>query len=63
MIDWIVELSVAEKIGFFGVIFTAIGVLIAAVSLFGKQKTSQNIQGNAEKVAQVIGDNAKIDIK
>jgi len=63
MIDWIIELSVAEKFGFFGVIFTAIGTLIAVVNLFGKQEASQNIQGNAEKVAQVKGDNAKINIK
>jgi hypothetical protein len=63
MIDWIVELSVAEKIGLFSAIVGVLGLLITVVKLLSKQTASQNIQGNAEKVAQVKGDNAKIDIK
>jgi len=63
MIDWIVELSVAEKTGLFSAIVGVLGLLITVVKLLSKQMASQNIQGNAEKVAQVKGDNAKIDIK
>jgi hypothetical protein len=63
MIDWIIELSIAEKIGLFSAIVAVLGLLITVVKLLSKQIASQNIQGNAEKAAQVKGDNAKIDIK
>tara|TARA_R110001583_G_scaffold33878_1_gene114133 strand:- start:253 stop:444 length:192 start_codon:yes stop_codon:yes gene_type:complete len=63
MIDWIIELSVGEKIALFSATVGVLGLLITVVKLLSKQRASQNIQGDAKKVAQVQGDHAKIDIK
>jgi hypothetical protein len=63
MMDWVIELSVGQQIGLVSAIVGVLGLLITVVKLFSKQRASQNIQGDAKKVAQVQGDHAKIDIK
>jgi hypothetical protein len=63
MMEWVIELSVGQQIGLVSAIVGVLGLLITVGKLFSKQRASQNIQGDAKKVAQVQGDNAKIDIK
>ncbi len=65
MIDWIIGLSVGLKIALFSAIVAAIGLLVTVSQSFNKKKKEapQVVKGDGAKIAQVQGDNAKIDIR
>lgn len=63
MIDWFFDLDITNRIAFGSVVVVALGIIASLFNKKPKNKSDQHIEGNAEKVAQLRGDNAKIDIK